>query len=48
MYLLAFNAFARIGEITVKNSESKVLQMSDINISSVDGKPDSVAVTFRH
>lgn len=48
MYLLAFNAFARIGEVTVKNSKSKVLQMSDIDISSVDGKPDSVAVTFRH
>ena len=48
MYLLAFNAFARIGEITVKNSESKVLQISDINISYADGKPHTVSVTFRH
>ena len=44
MYLLEFNAFARIGEITIKN----VLQISDINISYADGKPHSVSVTFHH
>ena len=48
MFLLAFIAFARIGEITVKKPEAKVLQLSDINITSTDGRPDSVSVTFRH
>ena len=48
MFLLAFIAFARIGEITVKEPEAKVLQLSDINITSTDGRPDSVSVTFRH
>ena len=48
MFLLAFNAFARIGEITVKKLEAKVLQLSGISITSIDGRPDSVSVTFRH
>lgn len=48
MFVLAFNAYARIGEITVKNLESRVLQFSDISIAVVAGKPTSVAVTFRH
>ena len=48
MFLLAFNAFARIGEITVKKNNSNVLQLADISISSNNGKVHSVAVTFHH
>ena len=48
MFLLAFNAFARIGEITVKDNTSKVLQLCDVSISSVNSAPSSVSVTFRY
>lgn len=48
MYLLAFNAFARIGEITVQHSKSRVLQISDIEISYLNSKPHLVSVTFRY
>ena len=44
----ASNAFARIGEITVKDHDSKVLQLADISIASAKGQLNSVAVTFRY
>ena len=48
MFLLAFNAFARIGEITITNNSTNVLQLADISISSINGHHRSVAVTFHH
>lgn len=50
MFLLAFNAFARIGEITTNrlSKESRVLQFSDISILSGQGHTIRVSVTFRY
>ena len=48
MFLLAFNAFARIGEITIRKNSTNVLQLADISISSINGHLSSVAVTFHH
>lgn len=42
MFILAFNSDARIGEITLKSLESRVLQFSDISIAVVAGKATSV------
>lgn len=49
MFLFAFNAFARIGEITTNNSgsQSRVLQFSDVVIHQNQGFPSRVSVTFR-
>ena len=48
MFLLAFNAFARIWEITITNNSTNVLQLADISISSINGHHSCVAVTFHH
>ena len=50
MFLLAFNAYARIGEITTTNafSLSTVLQYGDVTIHGKCGQPSKVSVTFRH
>lgn len=50
MFLLAFNAFARIGEITTSNADSMstVLQSGDVAIHWNCGHMYKVSVTFRH
>ena len=50
MYLLAFNTFARIGEITSTSSNSvkNIIQFYDVDIINTDSSPSEITVTFRH
>lgn len=50
IFLLAFNAFLRLGEILVRDPDSKckVLQKSDVLIYYDKGCPSSANITLRH
>lgn len=49
VFLLAFHAFLRLGEILTRSphDRSKVLQVQDIKISIKDGKPYDLTLTLR-
>ena len=48
MFLFAFNAFARIGEVTVNKTQSNdsVLLFADVQLLQLNGHPYKAAVTF--
>lgn len=47
MYLLAFHAFLRVGEMALNKSKSHVLQFSDVQIFMSGNMPASMEITFR-
>ena len=49
LYLFAFSAFARIGEliITDENNLDTVIQLSDVNVQYINTKPEKIHVCFR-
>ncbi|XP_033739604.1 uncharacterized protein LOC117326910 isoform X3 [Pecten maximus] len=47
MYLLAFHAFLRVGEMTVNSFSCHTLQFQDINIQYQHGVPLKLEVTFK-
>ncbi|PJE77718.1 hypothetical protein CI610_03353 [invertebrate metagenome] len=47
MYLLAFHAFLRVGEITINKSTSHVLQFDDAKIILAGSRPSTLELTFR-
>ena len=50
IFLLAFHALLRLGEIVAKSYADlvKILQREDISISYKDGHPTSLSFTLRH
>ncbi|XP_069108944.1 uncharacterized protein [Argopecten irradians] len=47
MYLLAFHAFLRVGEMAMNTVKSHVLQFQDIQIIQTSGRPTKLELTFR-
>ena len=50
VFLLAFGAFLRLGEILVRSSQNrnKVVQLQDVQILYDNGKPVNLVLTLRH
>lgn len=50
LYLFAFSAFARIGELIVTNENKvdAVIQLSDITVQYISDRPENIQVCFRN